>query len=176
MARAAPEARVHGAHHRVQLEPAEARARRGRFSLVLEAVAHVSCLALVSSQCSRASTRRRHASKQRQVAARAQNARCGLARVGTAWRWPAASVSGAWQVVAVATPLSSGQSSGAALFSVCQGFGKAARTGLTRFSRTSPCCHRSPHRGDTTLSPRCHHAVTTETCEVALQATTLVQH
>ena len=53
--RAAPQARANGAHHRVQLEPAEARARRGRFSLVLEAVAQrESRLARVSSPCSRA--------------------------------------------------------------------------------------------------------------------------
>jgi hypothetical protein len=32
------------------------------------------------------------------------------------------------------TPLSSGQSSGAALCSVCEGFGNVERTELTRFS------------------------------------------
>ena len=85
VARAAPEARGNGAHHRVQLEPAEARARRGRFSLVLERwrARQQSVLACA--------TRRRHVSKQLHVAARAQSARCGMARVGTVWRWPAAS-------------------------------------------------------------------------------------
>ena len=156
VARAAPEARVNGAHHRVQLEPAEARARRGRFSLVLEAVARATHLARISSPCSRA--RRGGATPaHRQVAARAQSARCGLARVGTACRWPAASGSGAQRVLAVGTPLSSGQSSSAALCSVCQGFGNAARTGLTRFSRTSPCCHHV----HSVVTPRCHHAATT---------------
>ena len=155
VARAAPEARVNCAHYRVQLEPAEARVRRGRFSLVLEVVASALRHARVSSPCA---TRRCHASKHRQAAARAQSARCGLARVGTACRWPAASGSASAQrVVAVGTPLSSGQSSSAALCSVCQGFGNAARTGLTRFSRTSPCCHQV----HTVVTPRCHHAVTT---------------